>query len=134
MITVSLKELGLAAFLIVGIIACIYLIFVLKNLNDSLKSFKSILNTNRENIDSTLKGIPVITENLIEISQTAKTELKYVEAALQSVSETVETTAAAANSARYDIFGKLKGIIDLIDTIRRIFFKAKETSSESKQE
>jgi len=127
--TISLKDLGLVLIIIAAIVAFVYLIILIRNLNESVKTFKSLILGNKENIDKTLKDLPVITDNLVEISSTARNELQSVEAAIHNITETVEATAATANSIRNDLFGKIKGLVELIDTLRRIFFKEKDINS-----
>ena len=115
---------GILLMLIVGT----YLILLLRNLNESLKVFKKLLKENHENIDSALKDAPVISKNFVEISNTAKNELMSVENAIGSLSETVEATAAAANTIRENLFGNVKVIVDFIELLIKALSKNKEKS------
>ncbi|MCL6560486.1 MAG: hypothetical protein K6U74_17170, partial [Firmicutes bacterium] len=127
------SDLVFAVGFILGCIVCIYLVILIKNFNDSLRVFKGIFQANRDNIDETLKNLPVISKNLVEVSQTAKNELKAVESTLLNLNETAEATAATAQTIKNDIVSRAKNVIELIDLARKVFFKDREADNSFRQ-
>ncbi|RCX18304.1 hypothetical protein DFR58_10563 [Anaerobacterium chartisolvens] len=119
---IRLGDLVLITALFALVVISVYLIVLIRNINGSIKVLKKLLKENRECIDSTLKDIPVISKNVAEISTTAKDELKSVETAIHGLGEAGEMIAAAAQTVRKDILGRIKGVVDLLDIITRVFF------------
>ncbi len=120
--SIRLGDLVLITALFALVIISVYIIVLIRNINGSIKVLKKLLKENRECIDSTLKDIPVISKNVVEISATAKDELKSVETAMQGLGEAGEMISAAAQTVRKDILGRIKGVVDLLDIITRVFF------------
>jgi len=119
-------DVGQIILIVLGIVACVYLIILINNLNKSIAKIKTILDENEVNINQALKDIPVVTKNLIEISETAKKEVKSVEYAISSVSETVSTTAAAAGAFKNNVLDKIKTVVRFIEIARFIIPKGKK--------
>jgi predicted PurR-regulated permease PerM len=119
-------DLGLLVLFVLGIAVGVYIIILVKNLNSSIKVVKKLLKDNEENINKTLIDIPIISKNMVEITDTAKNELLVMGNAINSINETIEMTTATVSSIKNDIFGKISGIIGIIDVIKHIFFKDKD--------
>lgn len=119
---VTWTEFGLIVIFVGGIILVAYLIILVRNLNESVKSLKNLIQTNKDGINSTLKDIPIISANLVEITETAKSEMKAAQNAMQSLSDTAEMAAATAETIKNDIVGKAKSVLELIDLAKRVFF------------
>ncbi|MCX8130799.1 MAG: hypothetical protein N3I35_11945 [Clostridia bacterium] len=111
------------------VVVCTYLVVLIKNLNDSVKIIKKLLKDNKDNIDATLKDMPVISKNLVDATSTAKNELETVGNAINSISETVEMTAAAANSIKSGFFGKLKKTVDFVSMAGKVLINDKKRES-----
>lgn len=111
---------GLAALFACMAALCVYLIILIRNLNASIGVLKRVLTKNEENINQVIKDLPVVTRNLSEISESAKNDLKNVEAALDSINETIGMAAATANTFKSDFLGIIKIGIDLFDMARKI--------------
>ena len=126
------SDLAVAIGFILGCIVCIYLIILIKNLNESIRIFKNVFQTNKDNINDTLQTLPVISKNLVEISSTARNELKAVESTIQSINDTTEMAAAAAQTIKSGVLDKAKSIIELIDLVRRVFLKEKEAADKGR--
>ena len=131
---IELSDLILLVLFLLGLGVGLYIMVLVRNINSSAKVIKELLKENKENIDKTLKDLPVISKNLAEVSETAKNEMKVVEGTLNSINETVELTAAAAHTIKNDVFGKISGIIGVLDFIRKLFFKDKEEKEDKKGE
>jgi predicted PurR-regulated permease PerM len=119
-------DLGLIILFVLGIAVGTYIIILIKNLNSSIKVVKKLLKDNEENINKTLIDIPIISKNMVEITDTAKNELLVMGNAINSINETIEMTTATVSTIKNDIFGKISGIIGIIDVIKHIFFKDKD--------
>jgi predicted PurR-regulated permease PerM len=119
-------DLGLIILFVLGIAVGTYIIILIKNLNSSIKVVKKLLKDNEENINKTLIDIPIISKNMVEITDTAKNELLVMGNAINSINETIEMTTATVSTFKNDIFGKISGIIGIIDVIKHIFFKDKD--------
>jgi predicted PurR-regulated permease PerM len=119
-------DLGLIILFVLGIAVGTYIIILVKNLNSSIKVVKKLLKDNEENINKTLIDIPIISKNMVEITDTAKNELLVMGNAINSINETIEMTTATVGTIKNDIFGKISGIIGIIDVIKHIFFKDKD--------
>ena len=116
------------------IIICVYLIIILVNASRSIKIIKNILNKNQQEIDSTLKNIPQLSENLVNVSGTLEKELKVVENAIDNINETTQMTVDAAKTIKNDILGKTKSVIELIDFIKRLFINKKDEEDFGQEE
>lgn len=77
----------LAAFLGSGLVAAIgvLLIIALVRLNKSLKSTGKLLTDNTENIDATMKRLPVLVGHVDEITEGLKSTVSKAEVAIDSV-------------------------------------------------
>lgn len=122
----TLKDFFTLILSILGAVVLIYLIIFIRNLNESIKVLRNVLKSNSDNIDNTLKNLPSISQNMLEITDTANRELQSVENVIRNIDETVEMTAAAAHTVKDDIFGKTKSIIEFIELIKGIFSKREE--------
>lgn len=110
------------------VVLSVFVILFIKNLNDSVKIFKGILEENRKNINDSLNRIPTITENVAEISETAKNELKSVESALKDFGVAAEYTVTAAKTVKNDIVDKFGGILEITRLLKKVLFKEKNQS------
>lgn len=63
MVTINLSALGNAILVILGIIALVFLVIVLKNLSKLIKSANEVLEDNRNSIDITIEKIPGIVDD-----------------------------------------------------------------------
>lgn len=118
-------ELGLMFLIVLAIILCVYLIVLIRNLNKSVRKIKDIIDKNEDNVNQVFKDLPVVSNNLIEITDVAKKEVKAVENAVNSVSETVSSTAAAASAFKNNVVGKIKTAVRVIEVARFILPKGK---------
>lgn len=120
------SDLVLVIIMVSVVIVSVYLILLIRNLNKSVKMLKNVIQTNKENIEETLKNMPLISGNLAEITDTAKNELKSVESAIHNIGETIQYTAATAETVKNDFLGNFKSILDIIELIKRLFSKDKK--------
>lgn len=121
----ELVLMALLVLIVLGIIAGVYIILLVRNLHSSAKVVKKLLNDNQDNLNSTLGELPGISKNLSEITETAKNEVKVLENTLNSINETVEMSAATVSSIKDNIVGKIGGVVGALDLIRHLIFKNK---------
>ncbi|MDO4594857.1 MAG: hypothetical protein Q4B52_05705 [Tissierellia bacterium] len=63
LVTINLSAIGNAILTILGILALIFLIVVLKNVASLLKTISNVVDKNRDSIDTTIEKLPVIVDN-----------------------------------------------------------------------
>ena len=116
------------------IIICVYIIIILVNASRSIKIIKNILHKNEQEIDSTLKNIPQLSENLVNVSGTLGRELKTVENTLDNINETSQMTVDTVKTFKNNILGKTKSVIELIDFIKKLFVDKKDQEDSDEEE
>ena len=94
-ITITLSDLGLMLLWSALLVLIVYLILVLKKVNDTLKEFKEILATNKENIEYTLNEMPSIAKNIDSITGEVSHDVKAVRDTIDTITE---KSGAAAKS------------------------------------
>jgi len=137
MIQIPVKPLLYFAYTVLFLLLsglCVYLIITVRNLNQSLKSLGKLIHSNEENIDKTLKDLPVVSKNAIEITELLKNELKTVGQAINNINETAEMTAATAQTIKTGVVDKAKNVLELVDVARRIFVKDKSKEREEQHQ
>jgi len=130
---VTWTDFALLVVVAAAVMVSVYLINLVRNINESAKILKDILRTNRENVDETLKNAPAVVKNAVEITDKLRNNLNVLEETLRNMHETAEMTAAAASTVKNDILTRLKGILELVELIRRVFFTEKSKAPEAKK-
>ena len=130
---ITLLELGQVILFIALIIAIVYIVILVRNINQSMRVFKDLLKENKKELDDTLKNLPNLSNNLVEITGTAKEELKVVAGAVDNIKETTEMAASTVSIIRNDIVGKAKGILELLHLAKNVLLKEDEDSNKDKK-
>lgn len=91
-ITISLSDLGLMLLWAALLVLIVYLVLVLKKVNDALKEVREILANNKENIEYTLNEMPSIAKNIDAITGEVSHDV-------QAVRETIDTITEKSGSA-----------------------------------
>ncbi|AOT70279.1 DUF948 domain-containing protein [Geosporobacter ferrireducens] len=94
-----------------------YGIFLLKNLNDTLKVIRKIVEDNRSNIDEILDKVPGIATNIESISSDLSHDVRAVQGTIDQIVGTTEA-AAGALSENTDILSILVGFVQVINIFR----------------
>ncbi len=94
-----------------------YGIFLLKNLNDTLKVIRKIVEDNRSNIDEILDKAPGIATNIESISSDISHDVRAVQGTIDQIVGTTEA-AAGALSENTDILSILVGFVQVINIFR----------------
>lgn len=108
-------------FIFLGIIGS-FVITLLINLNSTVKMVNDIIKKNKSNIDTTLKDMPLLYDNLVEISESAKGKMKEVEGLIENVYETSEVANLTISSIKSDIVDKTKNIVDIVHLLLKLLF------------
>ncbi|MEW9123697.1 MAG: DUF948 domain-containing protein [Thermotaleaceae bacterium] len=115
----TIKVRDLAAFLLGGsfLILIIYAILLLKNLNDTTKIFRKIVEDNRHNIDEILDKAPGIAANIESISGDVSHDLRALQGTFDQIVGTTEA-AADALSENSDFISHFLGFVQIINIFR----------------
>lgn len=112
MIYVSLSDLFCGLLWILGAVALVYLIIVLRKVYKLLSKAESMLDANEGNINSMMKTLPKASSNIAEMSEN-----------LKDVSGVITETAASAIVAKENLDDYLTTFKDIVAIIRKVFFK-----------
>jgi len=109
----------LATFLLGGalLVLIVYGILLLKNLNDTLKVIRKIVEDNRSNIDEVLDKAPSIAANVESISSDLSHDVRAVQGTIDQIVGTTEA-AAGALSEHTDILSTLMGFVQILNIFR----------------
>lgn len=109
----------LATFLLGSalLVLIIYGIFLLKNLNDTLRVLRKIVEENRSNIDEVLDKAPGIAANIESISSDLSHDIRAVQGTIDQIVGTTEA-AAGALSEHTDILSTLMGFVQILNIFR----------------
>ncbi|SHK10621.1 protein of unknown function [Geosporobacter subterraneus DSM 17957] len=110
----------LATFLLGGalLVLIVYGILLLKNLNDTLKVIRKIVEDNRSNIDEVLDKAPSIAANVESISSDLSHDVRAVQGTIDQIVGTTEA-AAGALSEHTDILSTLMGFVQILNIFRQ---------------
>lgn len=100
-----------------------YLLLAVANLVGILKNLNRILDKNRANIDNTLDKLPEITDNVAKVSDIIRKETESIQKVVQNVGKISDSAKDAAEMLKKDILVKVKGIVDILDWIKKLFEK-----------
>lgn len=100
-----------------------YLLLAIANLVGILKNIKKIFDKNRSNIDNTLEKLPEITDNVTKVSDIVREEMESIQKVIGNVGKITDSAKDAVEIFKKDVLVKAKGILDIIDWIRKLFEK-----------
>lgn len=100
-----------------------YLLLAIANLVGILKNFNRILAKNRANIDSTLEKLPEITDNVAKITDIIQKEMESIQKVVDNVGKISDSAKDTIELLKKDILLKAKGILDILDWIKKLFEK-----------
>ncbi|NLX62584.1 MAG: hypothetical protein GXZ06_08835 [Tissierellia bacterium] len=144
--TLTIQDLFKLILFLLGIGALIYLIVLMKNLNNVISSIKNLLTQNEKEIDFTIKQLPYISENINAISKEAKELVEAVspetvklvnnasslseklDKTSSKVCDTVEEVSKSISSTATSIKNVsdyIELILDIIEIVRNALIKKK---------
>lgn len=100
-----------------------YLLLAVANLVGILKNLNRMLEKNRSNIDNTLEKLPEITENVAKVSEIITEEMESIQKVIGNVGKISDSAKDAVEVFKKDVLLKAKGILDIIDWIKKLFEK-----------
>lgn len=109
---ISIENLFFAILGILGGIALVYIIITLIKLGRLITNMNDVISSNRNNIDKLCESLPVVSRNIIEISDNVK-----------DVSEVVTEATAEVIVAKDNITSNIGTIKDILNIIVSIFAK-----------
>ena len=109
---ISIENLFFAILGILGGIALVYIIITLIKLGRLITNMNDVISSNRNNIDKLCESLPVVSRNIIEISDNVK-----------DVSEVVTEATAEVIVAKDNITSNIGTIKDILNIIVSIFTK-----------
>ncbi|MDF2548068.1 DUF948 domain-containing protein [Anaerosolibacter sp.] len=118
--TIRLGDLGAALLGTALLVLIIYAILVLKNLYDTMKVLRKILEDNAENINDVMDRAPAIAENIESISGDLSHDVKAVQGTIDNLLGTTEA-AAGALAENTDVISSIMGVIQVIMSIKESF-------------
>lgn len=127
-LTFTLMDLGLFFIFIFGIAACIAIIVLVININKTAVDLKDLIGKNKENLDKTLNDLPVITANVAELSETAKSDVQAFEKKFLKIGSSGDAPEAAAAG----IIERIAGIIDIAEFLLQLFTSKSKSKKETK--
>lgn len=114
-------ELMKVVLFLLGAGVLFYLLLAVANLVGILKNLNKMLEKNRPHIDSSLKKLPEITENVAKVSDIVKDEMENIQKVMGNVGKISDSAKDAVEMIKKDIVVKAKNILDLIDWIKKLF-------------
>ncbi|MBF8983667.1 hypothetical protein IZY60_08975 [Lutibacter sp. B2] len=121
-IQINLADLGIFILFILLTVLITYVIFILKNLNETMKVIKTTVSKNQKNIDEILNQAPSITANIDSISSDLSTNVKAVQSTIGHIITTTEmATASLSNTQEY--FSNILGFVQIISKIKEFINK-----------
>jgi predicted PurR-regulated permease PerM len=104
------------------VVAFLYIIKFLMSLSNSANIIQGILKKNEKNIDSTLKDIPRITNELTDLSKSTNTQMGKINKILDNVNDTTEIAVDTTKVVKDGVLNKVRNIYDIIYLLMKVFF------------
>lgn len=115
--TITLGDLGLILLGTALLILLIYGIMVLKNLYETIKALKQLVEDNRKSIDLVLDQAPSIAANIESISEDVAHDVKVIQGTIDQIAGTSEV-AVASLAEHTDVLTSIVGVVQFINVIK----------------
>lgn len=125
--TIRLGDLGLLLLGSALIILIVYAILILKNINETLKVVRKVVEDNRKSIDLVIDQAPSIAANIESISGDLAHDVKAVQGTIDQFAGASEV-AASALSENTDVLSSIMGVVQVVFIIKEFLggFKKKK--------
>ena len=117
-IQINLADLGIFILFILLTVLITYIIFILKNLHDTMKVIKTMVEKNQENINEVLNQAPSITANIDSISSDLCNNVKSAQSTIDHIISTTEVAAASLSNTQ-EYFSNIFGFMNIINKIKQ---------------
>lgn len=113
----TVQDLFKLILFLLGIGAVTYLIIVLKNINKLLVQVNNIVKLNEKNIDTTIKQLPEISENINMITKNTNNAIKELTPEINSLSKNINSITGKVDSITNLIDGTTHKVTDTLDVV-----------------
>lgn len=121
-VQISLGDLGILLLGIAFLTLIIYTILILKNLNDTIKVVKTILQDNKSNVDQVLDQAPSIAESIESISSNLSQNVEDVQEPFRQIVGATEIAASTLNE-NTDTLSNVAKIMQFIYFLKEALYK-----------
>lgn len=118
---VSIGQILIILLILIGVFVGAYLVILLHRVAETIKKVNSILDSNKENIDNTMKSIPGICENVNEITDSVKRKVDLLDGIFGRNSEAAATSDPSAISGLESLISSLSALIEIFKEVRNFF-------------
>lgn len=120
-LTFTIPELLLAVLCLVGIVALVYLIVVLAKLSKTLGALATVIDSNKKELDKTLKDLPEVTSHLnstlTQVDGILKNSSPEIEETITGVKDTMINTARLTSDVSDTVEYVATSAIDTVDSL-----------------
>lgn len=113
----TIQDLFALILFLLGIGALIYLILVLKNINRLLCQAKLLTESNMKELDTTIKQLPEISENINAITKETRTTLNKLTPEIDELLHNINSISGKVESATEAIDNTTHKIVDTVDVL-----------------
>ena len=96
-ITFQLQDLGLAVLIIVGIVLGVYLVKMIKTLNDILRKIQGIVETNETSIEEVISSLPTTIKNVNEITTSVNESMDKIAPTIPNIVDNINDITDTIN-------------------------------------
>lgn len=112
--TLTIQDLFRLILYLLGIGALVYIIVLIKNLNNAITGIKNILNRNEKEIDTTIKQLPYIAQNINSISEEAKNFVKSVSPEAEKLVSNASSLSEKLDNTSSKVFNAINEVSESI--------------------
>lgn len=112
--TLTIQDLFRLILYLLGIGALVYIIVLIKNLNNAITGIKNILNRNEKEIDTTIKQLPYIAQNINSISEEAKNFVKSVSPEAEKLVSNASSLSERLDNTSSKVFNAINEVSESI--------------------
>jgi uncharacterized protein YoxC len=118
---ITLGQLIITILVIIGGVLGIYLVMLVYQLFRTVQKVNSILDSNKENIDSTMKSIPGIVENVNIITGSVKKKAELIDSFFGDKGEASGVSGVSGISSLESILSVVASVIEIFSEVRDFF-------------
>jgi hypothetical protein len=127
---ITLGQLIVTILVIIGGTLGIYLVMLVYQLFRTIQKVNLILDTNKENIDNTMKSIPGIVENVNVITGSVKQKTELID---NFFGDKTEASGAAGISGLESIISTIASVVEIISEVKSFFSSKKRKTFKIKR-
>lgn len=113
----TVKDLLTLALYLLGIGVLFYLVLILKNAYQTIKSFRVVFDENQANIDNTLKHLPDITNHISSITESTDVMLKDITPEVNNLVHNVSNITGRVDSIADSLSNTTNKVYETVDLV-----------------